>query len=499
MKRFELSLKKQIIALIALPLCFELLFVFVLVDALNRAEQDYLREARNKEVVNCVNRINKDLLSGGTLVGMKYLSRNEKYIDGVEYLIRDINAQRLRLRDLIQNDANLAEYKAFDSYLASNLLSFEELRSLMTDSSNKLGGILLLQRMNKLFELTSNASKAIVEEREQKSELARLSQIQSRERIRNIILGAVVLNIFFACVMTYLLITKTLRRLNVLMINNQKLSQNLPLEPRLEGHDEIGEIDATFHSMAESLAAAKEKERAFVAMLSHDLRSPITGVKLLLEMMEIGVYGEFNERGQAALSVSEKAIKRSLQMIDDFLVLERSESTDIPLTLEVHDLAETLNEVISLVSNLAEQKSVSIKSEFESLELLYDEAGIVRVATNLITNAIKFSPPQGTVTVLLEAGEMCVRIIVADEGDGIPLEKRALVFDRYQQLQTSDTPKHEGFGLGLPICKTIVSAHGGEIGIESEVEHGSRFWFTIPMRELPASSTLKVETPKELV
>ncbi len=237
MKRFELSLKKQIIALIALPLCFELLFVFVLVDALNRAEQDYLREARNKEVVNCVNRINKDLLSGGTLVGMKYLSRNEKYIDGVEYLIRDINAQRLRLRDLIQNDANLAEYKAFDSYLASNLLSFEELRSLMTDSSNKLGGILLLQRMNKLFELTSNASKAIVEEREQKSELARLSQIQSRERIRNIILGAVVLNIFFACVMTYLLITKTLRILNVLMINNQKLSQNLPLEPRLEGHD----------------------------------------------------------------------------------------------------------------------------------------------------------------------------------------------------------------------------------------------------------------------
>lgn len=135
MTGFELSFKKQIIALIALPVCFELLFVFVLVDALNRAEQDYIREARNREVVNCVNRINKDLLSGGTLVGMKYLSRNEKYIDGIESLIKDINEQRARLRNLIRNDANLAEYREFDSYLASNLVSFEELRSLMTDSS----------------------------------------------------------------------------------------------------------------------------------------------------------------------------------------------------------------------------------------------------------------------------------------------------------------------------------------------------------------------------
>lgn len=334
--------------------------------------------------------------------------------------------------------------------------------------------------MNKLFELTSNASKAIVEERDKKSDLARLSQIRSREYIRNIILAAVALNVLFATIMTYLLITKTLRRLNVLMVNNQRLSTNQPLQPPLDGHDEIGEIDATFHSMAKNLSAAKEKERAFIAMLSHDLRSPITGVKLLLEMMELGVYGELNERGQTALNVSDRAIKRSLQMIDDFLLLERNESIDTPLKKESHDLAESLNESISFVQNQADRREVTVKRDFESCHCFYDEAGIIRVATNLLTNAVKFSPPKSTVTVSLQMNDDNVCISVLDEGIGIPPEKQAVIFDRYQQLNNPDSPKHEGFGLGLPICKSIVNAHGGEIGVRNNLEAGSVFWFTLP-------------------
>lgn len=476
-----MKLSRQITALIAIPLVCEIAFVVVLVNALNKAEEDFIREARNNEIVNCVNMIVKDILSGGSLVGMRYLTRNDDYLNGIEKLVEDIGRQRSQLRSLVkEGDERYAEYQEFDSYLASNIVSFQSIRKMMLDPENKMEGILFLRKINKLFALTETAGSTLVQNKLQSSRDARLAQVQSRKNVSNVIICGVIFNLLLAGALAFLMITQTLKRLNVLMINNQRLAYGQPLAAPLGGGDEIGTIDATFHSMAETLHEAKQREHAFVSMLSHDLRSPITGVKLMLELVEDGVYGELNERGREMVSVSEKAIGRSLQMISDFLEIERMEAGELKLTLKPHDLFDTISDAVVLVSPQAEEKSIAIDLIERHAEFVYDDARVFRVLTNFLSNAIKFSASGTTVSVSLDEKESDVKVTVSDEGPGIPEDKLAAVFDRYKQVDRGETTQTQGFGLGLPVCKAIVEAHGGAIGVESRVGSGSAFWFTLP-------------------
>ena len=473
------------------------MFVVALVSALNKAEEDFLREARNNEIVNCVNMIVKDILSGGSLVGMRYLTRNDDYLNGIEKLVNDIGKQRAILRSLIRtDDEKYAEYKEFDSYLASNIVSFQSIRKMMLDPENKMEGILFLRKINKLFALTETAGSTLVQNKLQSSRDARLAQVKSRKNVSNVIICGVIFNLLLAGALAFLMITQTLKRLNVLMINNQRLAYGQPLAPPLGGGDEIGTIDATFHSMAETLHEAKQREHAFVSMLSHDLRSPITGVKLMLELVEDGVYGELNERGREMVSVSEKAIGRSLQMISDFLEIERMETGELRLALKLHNLFDTISDAVALVSPHADEKSIRIDVERHVQEnsiaidevkrhaaFVYDEARVFRVLTNLLSNAIKFSAKGSRILVSVDENENGIKVTVLDEGTGIPEDKIATVFDRYKQVDRGEGTQSQGFGLGLSVCKAIVEAHGGAIGVDSQVgsvSSGSAFWFTLP-------------------
>ena len=130
---------------------------------------------------------------------------------------------------------------------------------------------------------------------------------------------------------------------------------------------------------------------------------------------------------------------------------------------------------------IAEKHKVEIRTSGANFDLIGDRDRLVQVLVNLLGNALKFSPPGSKITVSEEQRSGRVRIFVADHGRGIPVDKIATVFERFQQVNPGDSAEKAGSGLGLAICKAIVEAHKGKIGVTSDVQIGSTFWIELPV------------------
>jgi signal transduction histidine kinase len=129
---------------------------------------------------------------------------------------------------------------------------------------------------------------------------------------------------------------------------------------------------------------------------------------------------------------------------------------------------------------MAEAQGVAVALEVTDVQMVGDENRIVQVVVNLLSNAVKFSPRGAAITVCAQEAAGFVEVSVRDRGRGIPRSYQRSIFERFQQVEASDSRKNGGTGLGLAICKTIVEQHGGTIGVESEVGRGSTFWFRVP-------------------
>lgn len=221
-------------------------------------------------------------------------------------------------------------------------------------------------------------------------------------------------------------------------------------------------------------------KREFVAMVSHDLRTPLSSIQGVLALLSAGVIGSLNDRGVNLVFTAEEEIGRLMSLINDLLDLERMEAGKFDLKLEPVDLADVIAPSVKAVSSLAERKRINIVSPQLDVIVTADGARLTQVLINLLTNAVKFSPTEGTIKLLVTEDNGWVEVSVQDEGRGIPQEHLDAVFDRFHQVESGDAREKGGTGLGLPICKMIVESHDGKIGVVSKPGEGSRFWFRIP-------------------
>lgn len=161
--------------------------------------------------------------------------------------------------------------------------------------------------------------------------------------------------------------------------------------------------------------------------------------------------------------------------------LEKLESGTVLIAPMPCDLKRIFEHSLNSVEVFAREKSVKLAfPEKCNVEFTADPDRIVQVLVNLISNAVKFSPPNGTVYVGCEEQAQWLRLTVTDQGRGIPAQYRQSIFERFQQVEAGDAKKKGGTGLGLAICKSIIEQHGGNIGVDSEEGKGSTFWFTLP-------------------
>ncbi len=192
-------------------------------------------------------------------------------------------------------------------------------------------------------------------------------------------------------------------------------------------------------------------------------------------MLSAGLLGELTEKAEKMLTIAERNAGRMLSLINDLLDVEKIKAGMMELTKEQVSAEKVLEHAAQSLSALAAESGVSLvcaDTNSKDLTFYADEDKISRVVTNIVSNAIKFSPRDTSITLNAESVNGNVHIMIKDQGRGIPQDKIANIFDRFQQVTAQDHAKSGGSGLGLAICKAIVELHGGEISVESTEGEG---------------------------
>ncbi|MBA5867430.1 MAG: GAF domain-containing protein [Nitrospira sp. CR1.3] len=234
----------------------------------------------------------------------------------------------------------------------------------------------------------------------------------------------------------------------------------------------------------EQLQELNQLKSSFVSMVSHELRTPMTSIRTYVENMLDGVIGAVNEKQSQYLRRIQFNIDRLTRMIVDLLDLSRIEAGRVELRSEPIAIADWMNELVEGLRGLAGGKSVTLESHsLPSLPtILADRDKLTQVLTNLIGNAIKFTPAGGRIMVgaVIEDKTGMVQFCVSDTGCGIPPDELPKVFEKFFRGVTT-AAETRGAGLGLAIVKSLVELHGGRIWVESASGKGSSFYFTLPL------------------
>jgi signal transduction histidine kinase len=237
-------------------------------------------------------------------------------------------------------------------------------------------------------------------------------------------------------------------------------------------------------------------KQEFLEIVSHDLRTPLTSLAIYFHAMLEQSEDDEDEEQPVRLSdpdrqmtlVAQSTVSRLMRLVNSLLDANMMRSGKLKLQKTSAPGDSSLVEVMTALSQLCLEKKLSLNTRIDTGEFVADHARLSQVLENLIGNAIKYSPQGGEITVTGSRTESRIRFTIQDRGRGIAPEHAQRLFERFQQVESSDQVGQKGFGLGLSICKMIVNAHGGTIGVDSEPGKGSCFWFELPLEENLASA-----------
>ena len=230
------------------------------------------------------------------------------------------------------------------------------------------------------------------------------------------------------------------------------------------------------------LRRLEELKNDVVATVAHEFRTPLTSLRMAVHLCTEQVVGPLTEKQAELLGTAREDCDRLQIMVDDLLDLSRIESGRAELFPLPTPVSELIERALDEHKAEADAKGVRLNADLHSADVtvLADVERIGHVFTNLIGNAIRYTPNDGTITLGAEVKNEVVRFTVSDPGKGIPKEYQARLFEKF--FRVPDNEDHKGTGLGLYIAKEIVRGHGGDIGVESEAGKGSTFWFTLPTK-----------------
>ncbi|CAN5181188.1 hypothetical protein BH10CYA1_BH10CYA1_61140 [soil metagenome] len=239
-------------------------------------------------------------------------------------------------------------------------------------------------------------------------------------------------------------------------------------------------IFCVIHDISERKQWERMKQE-LVAMITHDLRTPLSVVGHFVEMVEIGLVGELPEKGLKMLGVAQHSLKNMNQLINDLLDLEKIRAGMLTLEKSQCSIKKILQQSADDLEEWSRVKTIEMSVSGDDFELFIDESRFNRVIVNLLSNAVKFSPRGSTIELHSQLSHGMAMITVTDQGRGIPAEKLSTIFERFLQVDAEDASEKGGSGLGLAICKSIIEVHGGQISAQSEIGKGTTFTIALPL------------------
>jgi len=299
--------------------------------------------------------------------------------------------------------------------------------------------------------------------------------------------------IFIAGLAGYFLAGKAMKPIREIAAATKEITAN-NLEERIVvdvPRDEIGQLSETINEMLDRLSQSFNQVKQFTADASHELRTPLT---ILRGEVEIGLRGDRTAEEYREILISNlEEVERMSRIVSDLLLLSKADIGQESLAAESVDLHALVRELTGQFTVLAEQKKITLESRLEPVPAVVGDCLRLRqMAANLLVNAIRYTPPGGSITVRLhqqEAGG--VALVVEDTGIGIPAEDLPRIFDRFYRVDKARSRQEGGSGLGLSIVKWIVDAHQGTIEVTSEPGIGTTFTVVLPTAAAPQDAEIK--------
>jgi PAS domain S-box-containing protein len=293
-------------------------------------------------------------------------------------------------------------------------------------------------------------------------------------------------------------------------------SVNVTYIPHRDPEDRVHGFFALTSDISDRKAIERMKDE-FISVVSHELRTPLTSLHSALKILATGRLGSLPEAGQQLLAIADENTERLVRLVNNVLDLQRIESGAVTMEKQDCNVADLMIQAVEAMQPMAQQHEITLLYQPLDVRLWVDADYIVQALTNLISNAIKFSAPGSTVRLTVECQPLSPQVGAAesqphsappkarpsttskaakskallppinvlfqvrDQGQGIPIDKLESIFERFQQVDSSDSRKKGGTGLGLTICRKIIEQHGGKIWVDSTLGVGSTFSFTLPI------------------
>lgn len=250
----------------------------------------------------------------------------------------------------------------------------------------------------------------------------------------------------------------------------------------LSSPPELAELAGAFNLMCNKLNELDKMKSDFFSFITHELRTPLSSIKMGMDLLRDGTEGPVTEGQKELLTVIEKESYRLIGLVNSLLDLSKMEAGMMSFHLQPQPIAPLIDQTIKELGPLVDSKKIILEIMVkEGLPIVkIDSERILQALRNIISNAVKFTPEGGRVKVSARSADHGVEVSIADTGPGIPKENLITIFEKFQQAITDRKLSTQGTGLGLAIAKQIITHHGGKIWAESQLGHGSTFIFFLP-------------------
>lgn len=482
----RLSLMYKGLLLVSIPLCFEIGIFSLLLSLQNDMAQESARINKSRMIGDTVNRISHRAMI------LEDVFRNSSNPMEVARNIRngmaDWTIQFEQLDDLTRGDPALHSMVLKSiAQLNAAKVDLEELKEhlLMENFTGdpaqeaRSFGPRFRYRLRMvvsagLLELAANSAREIDTDR----------TTAMRNQIVMLLKIAVALSALIAAIGAWMFSQHMISRLKTAVKNADRLGARKPLLRPIGGNDEIGELDLALHNAANVISNLEQAREEIFGMVSHDIRNPLSTIKASGELLKDKLEENDKERSKELIDVIDNNCNKVLRISRDLLDLQRLESGMLTLEKTSTNLKECLLSAASSTEAMQRSYGVEVEPDLASVHANVDEGRIEQVVTNLLTNAIKFSPRNGKVQLTLSETmnqQICIRVV--DHGNGIPDDMKTTIFDRFAQVNREDSKR--GSGLGLAISKALIELHGGRIGVSDASPTGCEFWILLPKEGKP--------------
>lgn len=474
-----MKLWQQGLILLGVPLLCQIFFAFLLIDNLRRIDAAASREAAAKQVLAACQEVRIAVFKTVTFEAARRILPVSEGISASKDLARILPQQIDVLRRLSATDP--VARKMFDAYIADikrflQIASYAQIQ-LSSPQASKVAMTRFVNEHEYMEEILISLSQILRHERQITDRFSPVasefkpSSVRNREQLVMLIFAGIAGNVLVVLALAIAFGRKTLARMHVLMTNMQLFSSpTMQQLQRLEGKDELAELDRSFRSMAEARTRAEDMRRTLMEMVSHDLRSPLSSCSLTMSMLLQSVAEKVQADDLKKLRRVNSEMKRLVRMSDSLLAVEKLEAGKLDLEMKETFIEDLLDAALDAVRGAAEVRGIRFQVDDPGESQVYcDKDRIIQVLVNLLSNSVKFAPPNSVIQVSTEIMPHHVRFDVIDSGPGITEQQQAVLFQRFSQLVQSSDQKVQGSGLGLYICKMLVEAHGGSVSVLSPV------------------------------